>query len=344
MAQARFVEPLEWRGGASTGALWLLDQRALPQEERWVECQTSSEVAARIRDMTVRGAPAIGLAAAYGVVLASREGGAGAAGLAALASSRPTAVNLFWALRRLQPLVPDGPERCLESAQRLHREDVANNRRLGALGASLLRDGMNVLTHCNAGSIATGGFGTALGVVFAAIEQGLELHVWVDETRPRLQGAKLTAWELTRAGVPCTLIGDGMAAALMRDGRVDACVVGADRISANGDTANKIGTYGVAVAARHHRVPFYVAAPRSTFDLSLASGAQIPIEERASEELTDDRSGRVAAPGVAVFNPAFDVTPAALIDTLVTERGLINPVTTARIRAVLGDASGKPEP
>lgn len=330
------LTPIEWRGSATAGTLWLIDQRALPQEERWLECRSAFEVAARIRDMTVRGAPAIGIAAAYACVLAAREPSA-TESLAALAASRPTAVNLFWALERMRPLLDAkaGPEPLLELARRIHADDVEANRRMGRAGAEFLRDGMNVLTHCNAGPLATGGFGTALGVIFSAIEQGKRLHVWVDETRPRLQGAKLTAFELTRAGVPCTLIADNMAASLFAKGRVDACITGADRIAANGDTANKIGTYGVAVLAKHHDRPFYVAAPRSTFDLSLASGDAIPIEERAAEELTDDRAGRVAAPGITVFNPSFDVTPAALVTALFTERGAISPVTEAVIRATL---------
>jgi methylthioribose-1-phosphate isomerase len=232
-----------------------------------------------------------------------------------------------------------GPEACLERAVALHRADVANNRTLGALGAARLADGMNVLTHCNAGALATGGFGTALGVIFAAVEQGKRLHVWVDETRPRLQGAKLTAWELSRAKVPCTLICDNMAASLMRAKRIDACITGADRITALGDTANKIGTYSVAIAAQHHGVPFYVAAPRSTFDLSLREGAQIPIEERTATEVTDDRQGRVSAAGVAVYNPGFDVTPAALIRAIFTERGEVSPVTEQRVREVVGSSS-----
>ncbi len=329
------LEPLQWRGDAAHGALWLIDQAALPHEERWVECRTAHDVAARIKDMTVRGAPAIGVAAAYGVVLAVRTPASRDDGLHALATSRPTAVNLFWALEAMRPRLGEGVEACLAHALRLHREDVEQNRRLGAVGASRLADGMNVLTHCNAGALATGGYGTALGVIFSAVEQGKRLHVWVDETRPRLQGAKLTAWELTRAGVPCTLICDNMAASLMRAGRVDACVTGADRITANGDTANKIGTYAVAVLARHHRLPFYVAAPRSTFDLALESGDDIPIEEREQQEVTDDRHGRLAAPGITAFNPAFDVTPAGLITALFTERGEISPVTKERIAEVL---------
>lgn len=330
------IEPVEWRGDASSGTVWLLDQTLLPHEERWVECRTAGEVATRIRDMTVRGAPAIGVAAAYGVALASRSPKTAAADLETLRASRPTAVNLFWALDAMKPHVADGPEVCLDRARALHRADVENNRRMSATGAARLKDGMNVLTHCNAGALATGGYGTALGVIFAAVEQGKKLHVWVDETRPRLQGAKLTAFELTRAGVPCTLICDNMAASLMRAGRIDACVTGADRITANGDTANKIGTYGVAVLARHHGLPFYVAAPRSTFDLSLSTGDAIPIEERAQAEVTDDRQGRVAAKGITAFNPSFDVTPAGLIAAIFTERGEISPVTPARIAEVLG--------
>ncbi len=330
------LEPMEWRGDASTGTLWLVDQTALPAAERWVECRSSLEVAARVRDMTVRGAPAIGIAAGYGCVLAAREP-TPSSGLGALAASRPTAVNLFWALARMRPLLERGasPDEVLALAHTIHRDDVEANRAMGRIGAARLSDGMNVLTHCNAGPLATGGYGTALGVIFAAVEQGKRLHVWVDETRPRLQGAKLTAYELSRAGVPCTLICDNMAASLFRAGRIDACITGADRITANGDTANKIGTYGVAVLARHHGKPFYVAAPRSTFDLSLSSGAQIPIEERDAREVTDDRAGRIAAPNVAAFNPSFDVTPAELISAIFTEHGEISPVSGQTVRNVV---------
>ncbi len=332
------IEPVQWRGDAETGAPWLLDQTQLPQRERWVECRTPFDVAARIKDMTVRGAPAIGIAAAYGAVLAARDRASRDAGLSAIATSRPTAVNLAWALGEMRPLLEHDEDlaTCLARAQAIHRADIEGNRKLSAIGAQHLRDGMNVLTHCNAGALATGGFGTALGVIFAAAAEGKRLHVWVDETRPRLQGAKLTAWELARAKIPCTLICDNMAASLMRAGRIDACITGADRITANGDVANKIGTYGVAVAARHHQRPFYVAAPRSTFDLGLRTGDDIPIEERDEREITDDREGRVSAAGVRAFNPGFDVTPGLLVTAIFTERGEISPVDARHVAEVVG--------
>ena len=329
--------PLAFRGDAREGVLSLIDQRLLPAKEVWVECATVAEVCAAIKDMTVRGAPAIGIAAAYGMVLAAREPKTLQQSAAALKATRPTAVNLAWAVDELLK-VGGEPEAMLARARALHDADVEGNRAMGRAGAARLKDGMRVLTHCNAGALATGGYGTALGVLFAAIESGKKLEVWVDETRPRLQGARLTAWELSRAKIPFRLICDNMAASLMRAGKVDACIVGADRIAANGDVANKIGTYSVAVNARHHGVPFYVAAPKSTFDLSIDSGARIPIEERASTEITDDSGGPVAPLGTAVHNPGFDVTPAALVSAIFTERGEISPVGAPGIAALLGRA------
>lgn len=338
------LRPVEWEGG-----LRLIDQRLLPGELRWVRCETVDDAARAISDMTVRGAPAIGVAAAYAMVLAAREG----AGLAheafvtrlrraraQLAATRPTAVNLHWALAECWAVVEQGGrfEELLAAAKALHEADVEGNRRMARTGAARLESGMGVLTHCNAGALATGGVGTALGVLAQAWADGKRIHVFVDETRPRLQGARLTAWELSRLGVPYTLICDNMAASFMAKGRIQACVTGADRIAANGDAANKIGTYSVAVNAHYHRVPFYVAAPRSTFDLSLADGGGIPIEERSADEVTTVNGERLCPADAKVANPSFDVTPATLIAALFTERGEIAPVTKEAVARVLGPA------
>jgi len=337
------LRPLKWSGDAASGHLELIDQRALPGREVWIGCRTVDEVAVAIRDMAVRGAPAIGLAAGYGLVLAAatakgdrRE--AVKAARAVLAKTRPTAVNLFWALERLDTAAEKdaSPAALLEVAKALHEEDVRGNRRIGEDGAKLIEDGMGVLTHCNAGALATGGLGTGLSPIFIAHQQGRKFHVFVDETRPRLQGARLTAWELQRAGVPYTLICDNMAASLMRKGRIQVALVGADRIAANGDVANKVGTYSVAVNAAHHKARFVVAAPASTFDLSLQSGEAIPIEERDSREVTDWGNERTCPEGAKVFNPGFDVTPAALVDRILTDRGVIQPVSAETVRAVVG--------
>jgi methylthioribose-1-phosphate isomerase len=347
---ARDLKAIEWAGTAETGTLRLLDQRVLPETEAWVECRTAEQVAQAIRDMTVRGAPAIGITAAYAVALAvqqvNREHGSPAQALAAaraaadlLASTRPTAVNLFWALDRCRELAASGASDArlyLERAQAIHQEDVTGNRRIGEWGAAHLDHGMGVLTHCNAGALATGGYGTALAPIFLAHEKGLRIHVYVDETRPRLQGARLTAYELSKVGVPFTLICDNMAASLMAKGKIQLCITGADRIAANGDVANKIGTYSVAVNAIYHQVPFHVAAPRSTFDLAIPDGSKISIEERASEEVTDWGSGRICPVGAQVFNPSFDVTPAKLVRSLLTERGEIFPVTRENIARIIG--------
>ena len=308
-------------------ALRLLDQRALPAEERFILCHTVEEAAQSIEDMTVRGAPAIGIAAAYGVVLAADAGReAVRSALDRLARTRPTAVNLFAALGRMRRRldIADGPllVALLEEARSIHREDVEGNRRLGAFGAKLLPDKAVVLTHCNAGDIATGGHGTALGVLRSAREAGKSIKVYADETRPLFQGARLTAWELNRDGFDVTVIAEGMAGALMRRTKIDAVIVGADRIARNGDTANKIGTYGLSVLAAAHGAPFYVAAPWSTFDLSAASGVDIPIEERSEEEMRLLPDGRRVPDDVRVWNPAFDVTPAENIAAIITERGV----------------------
>jgi methylthioribose-1-phosphate isomerase len=299
------IEPLRFE----EGALLVLDQRALPAEERWIRCETVEDVAECIRTLAVRGAPAIGLAAAYGMALAPDGEREAAAEL--LRSTRPTAVNLAWALEQCR----DAPD-VLEVARRLHREQDEADRRLAALGAELFGEGTRALTHCNAGALATGGYGTACGVLRAAWEDGRLAEVWVDETRPLLQGARLTAWELRRAGIPHRVVADSAAGSLIARGQVDRIVVGADRIAANGDVANKVGTYPLAVLADRHGVPFYVAAPLSTIDPSTPDGASIPIEERDPSEVVADGDA---------FNPAFDVTPAELVTAIVTEAGVLRP-------------------
>lgn len=325
------VEAIRWVGEPATGHLELLDQRLLPAEEVWTPIRTPEATAAAIRDMVVRGAPAIGLTAAYGVVLGAQELGSEASApamehaLNTLAAARPTAVNLHWALERMRGILQGSHENIIavlfEEATRIRDEDVAANRRIGELGAELLPEGA-VLTHCNTGSLATAGYGTALGVIRSACAAGHIHEVLVDETRPYLQGARLTMWELMHEGLPATLVTDSMAAALMRMGRVQSVVVGADRIAANGDTANKIGTYGLAVLAKHHDIPFFVAAPISTVDLATASGEDIEIEERSVEEVVSIRETRIAPEGAHALHPAFDVTPAELITAIITERGV----------------------
>ena len=342
------VRAILWR----EDALELLDQRRLPGETRYQRLTTATEVAQAIRDMVVRGAPAIGIAAAYGVALAARMRHAENADrwriaiaddLARLAAARPTAVNLVWALRRMERVIAgagDEPvERLLAEARAIHAEDLAANHRMGELGAALLGERGAVLTHCNTGSLATGGYGTALGVIRRGYEKGLIARVYADETRPWLQGARLTAWELVQDGIPVTLLADGAAAALLRRGEVRWAIVGADRIAAGGDVANKIGTYHLAVAARYHGVKLMVVAPTSTVDMSIPSGADIPIEQRAAEELLTLGGQSVAAAGAEVWNPSFDVTPAALVDALVTERGVVlapNAEKMARLMRVEG--------
>ena len=319
------VEAIRWRGDR----LELLDQRLLPGETAYVDCRSAADVAVAIRDMVVRGAPAIGCAAAFGVVL----GRGTVEAYALLAASRPTAVNLFWALERMRRAAlgaQGGPlervrARLLDEAQRILDEDLAANRALGDHGAALVPARARILTHCNAGALATAGYGTALGVVRSAHRQGKVALVWVGETRPVMQGSRLTAWECVREGIPHRLIADVAAASVMARGEVDLVVTGADRIAANGDTANKIGTYSLAVLARHHGVPFYVAAPSSTIDSSLPSGASIPIEERDGAEVRRVAGRATALDASPVFNPAFDVTPASLISAIVTERGVFRP-------------------
>jgi len=343
---------LRWVG-ATDGHLALIDQTLLPVELREIECRDIETVWEAIRQLRVRGAPAIGIAAAYGVCVGLQTAtGADEATLLArlnevadyLATSRPTAVNLFWALDRIKRRGESLRGTCspneiaaalLAEADAIREEDRQMCRAIGRHGAELLSDGQGVLTHCNAGGLATADYGTALAVFFSAHEAGKKLHVWVDETRPLLQGSRLTAWELMQRGIRATLICDSMAAQVMREGRVDAVVTGADRIAANGDVANKIGTYGVAVLAAAHEIPFYVAAPSSTFDLTLATGEEIPIEERDPTEITAGMGRQTAPTGVAVYNPAFDVTPAHLISGIITERGVIRPVDSESVAAML---------
>lgn len=310
------MEAIRWDGHA----LHLLDQRALPTHHTWLELQTWEAVAQAITDMVVRGAPAIGISAAYGMVLAERAGADRDHARTALLAARPTAVNLRWALERLEGVPGDRLE---EEARRIHADDRSICQRLGAHGASLLDGG--VLTICNTGALATGGHGTALGMVRSAIADGRAIHVYALETRPYLQGARLTATECAADNIPYTLIADGMAGALMATGRVNAVVVGCDRVAANGDTANKIGTYGLAVLAKHHGIPFYVAMPRSTLDMTLESGDTIPIEERSPFELRMLGGLPISPMDSPVWNPAFDITPAKLITAWVTEEGLWTP-------------------
>lgn len=306
------VEPLRWK----QDRLELLDQRALPEKTEYITCRTAAEVAQAIREMVVRGAPAIGCAAAFGIALEARAGRDLEPAYQALRESRPTAVNLFWALDRMRR-ASDAEAEALE----IYREDIAANHRMGELGAELVPQGARIMTHCNAGALATAGYGTALGVIRAS--KSKNVSVIANETRPYLQGARLTAWEMVQEGIPCALITDSMAGHLMSRGEIDLVVVGADRIAANGDVANKIGTYAIAVLARRHGLPFYVAAPLSTFDVSISDGAHIPIEERPADEVTGYRGTRWAAEGVSVRNPAFDVTPAELITAIVCEKGVV---------------------
>jgi len=330
----------------------MLDQRLLPSREIYVTLRTPEEVAEAIRNMTIRGAPAIGCAAAMGLALAARRAEDKREGefeekfesaVKLLGATRPTAVNLFWAISRMRALFHQGREGndnatltalLVEEAKRIRREDEAMNRRMGEFGADLMPAEGKVLTHCNAGALATGGFGTALGVIRAAVAHGKRIHVLADETRPLLQGARLTAWELTHDGIPVTLITDNMAGHFMSKGDIASVIVGADRIAANGDTANKIGTYSVAILAKEHAIPFYVAAPMSTLDLNLPAGDRIPIEERRTSEVTHLAGTTVAPQGVSVSNPAFDVTPARYITAIVTDRGVAYPPFERSLKAL----------
>jgi methylthioribose-1-phosphate isomerase len=339
------VRPLAWRGEVPGRLRWL-DQRALPSDEVFVESNTPEAVYDAIRTLAIRGAPLIGVAAAYGVVLGAQSGRDPAKVAEKLRSARPTAVNLAWACARMTRAAKAArlggqagaavARSLLREARRIEDEDREMCARIGANGAALLRDGDGVLTHCNAGALATAGIGTALGAIYAAHAAGKRLRVYADETRPLLQGARLTAWELRKAGVDVTLISDGMAGALLASGRVQRAIVGADRIARNGDAANKIGTYGVAVLAKESGVPFTVAAPSSTFDLSIASGKEIPIEERSPDEVRSFGARPTAPMDVPVWNPAFDVTPARYISGIVTERGVITPVSEETVARVMG--------
>ena len=329
------IKTLEW----TDEGVRFIDQRKLPTEETYVTCATYEEVADAIRNMTVRGAPAIGVAAAMGIALGTRDAEAGHVSelrrafdeiCEVIGETRPTAVNLFWAIRRMQQKfeacaelpVDQIRQALITEAQRMYVEDIAANEAMGRHGATLMPSSGGVLTHCNAGALATCGYGTALGVIRAAVEAGKKLHVYADETRPFLQGSRLTAWELMKDGIPTTVISDNMAGAMMKQGKIGAVVVGADRIAANGDVANKIGTYTVAVLAKEHSIPFYVAAPFSTVDLETPDGSKIPIEQRSTREVTHIAGKAIAPDGVKVENPAFDVTPAKYVAAIITERGI----------------------
>ncbi len=334
------IHPYRWRGGR----LDVLEQKDLPGRVRWIPCETFQDVARAIRDMSIRGAPAIGCAAAFGLALAARGRFARFSekisrlqkAKTLLAATRPTAVNLFWALERMARVWAASPEdlpaRLEKEALAIHAEDLASCFRIGEAGAGLLPRNAVVLTHCNAGALATAGYGTALGVIRSARRRGRLKKVYVDETRPYLQGARLTAWELEQEGIPYEILTDNMAGHIMKTEKLDAVIVGADRIAANGDAANKIGTYALAVLARHHKVPFYVAAPFSTVDLAAPSGNAIPIEERSAEEVLFIRGIPLAPPNARARHPAFDVTPASLITALLTDRAVIRPPLAENLR------------
>lgn len=342
---------IEWK----EDRIRMLDQRRLPQEVKYLDCRNAASVADAIRTMAIRGAPAIGIAAAMGIALAARKTRSTHPRVFTKAvekvcqemrGTRPTAINLFWAVGRMEKILEDVEKdgvgeikkRLVREALQILETDIEVNRKIGMHGRKLIKEGDGVLTHCNAGALATGGFGTALGVIYAARDEGKRFQVFVDETRPMLQGCRLTAWELVQGKIPATLITDNMAAVLMRKGLVRLVVVGADRIAANGDTANKIGTYGVAVLSKSHGIPFYVAAPTSTLDLSLASGEEIPIEEREATEVTHFCRHPIAPKGVKAFNPAFDVTPHSLIHGIITEKGIIRKPFERNLRRMMTDS------
>jgi methylthioribose-1-phosphate isomerase len=347
------INTLEW----TDSGVRFIDQTKLPTEEAYVTCTTCEQVAKAIRNMIVRGAPAIGVSAAMGIALGVQKSRATTVGelkqdfdrsCELVRETRPTAVNLFWAIRRMQekfeslrirPL-PQIRQALIEEAKRMHAEDIAGNQAMGRFGATLMPASGGVLTHCNAGALATCGYGTALGVIRAAVEQGKKIHVYADETRPFLQGSRLTAWELVKDGIPTTVISDNMAGAMMKQGKIGAIVVGADRIAANGDVANKIGTYTVAVLAKEHAIPFYVAAPLSTVDFDASDGSKIPIEQRNPEEVTHIAGKAITPEGVQVENPAFDVTPFKYVTAIVTERGIARAPYTESL-AKLGAAAEK---
>jgi methylthioribose-1-phosphate isomerase len=347
------IVPIRWVGGVDDGHVEMLDQRRLPDEEVWLEMTSAKEVAEGIREMVIRGAPAIGIAAAYGAVLAVRDAVADgvpdtpAAAVRPefekLADTRPTAVNLTWALNRLREVVEANAERprnellerVFERAHAIRERDRENNLQLARHGADLLPDDAGVLTHCNTGGLATGGIGTALGVVRAGVAEGRIDRIWIDETRPYLQGSRLTAWECVKDDLPATLITDDMAAHFMADGEIDAVVVGADRVAANGDVANKIGTYGLAVLCDAHDLPFIVAAPTSTIDLETPTGEEIPIEQRSAREVTHIGDTAIAPEGTDVAHPAFDITPASYIDAIATEAGVAEPPFSESLRELV---------
>jgi methylthioribose-1-phosphate isomerase len=343
------IQTLEW----TDDGVRFLDQTKLPTEEIYVTCKTYEQVADAIRTMIVRGAPAIGVAAAMGIALGVRASQAKTVGdlkrdlnlvCEVIGRTRPTAVNLFWAIQRMQEKferlrirsLAQIQQELIAEAQRMHAEDIAANQAMGRHGAPLMPSSGGVLTHCNAGALATAGYGTALGVIRAAVEQGKKIHVYADETRPFLQGARLTAWELMKDGIPTTVISDNMAGAMMKQGKIEAIVVGADRIAANGDVANKIGTYTVAVLAKENNIPFYVAAPLSTVDLACPDGGQIPIEQRNPEEVSHMGGKQMVPDGVAVENPAFDVTPSKYVAAIITERGIARAPYSQSLRQFAG--------
>jgi methylthioribose-1-phosphate isomerase len=353
------IEPLRWEGEIP-GTLVILDQRRLPHERVELRVETVGQCFDAIKTLAVRGAPAIGIAAAFGVVVGAQKARPGSASDVAreafaaadeLARSRPTAKNLFWALERMKRFVNEraGAVRSpgellaamLGEARAIHEEDRRMCRAIGRHGATYISHGNNVLTHCNAGGLATGAYGTAIGCIYAAVEQGKQIHVFADETRPLLQGARLTAFELKESGVPVTILADNMAGFAMQKGKIDLVIVGADRICRNGDFANKIGTYSVAVLAKEHGIPFYVAAPSSTFDLDLATGEAIPIEERSAEEVGSFGGQRVAPHGVSAWNPAFDVTPSKYVTAIFTERGVIEAPSEEKVREHFKDRTGR---
>lgn len=339
------IRPISWRDGK----LFLLDQRVLPQEYIELELNDAEQVADAIRDMVVRGAPAIGITAAYGVVLAAgiryREDASNwkqliQQDIRLLSESRPTAVNLFWALeqmgKKIDSIEGDPVAELRQEADKIFAEDISANKKMGSLGAALIEEqGSAVLTHCNAGALATGGYGTALGVIRSAYSDGRINHVYADETRPWLQGARLTAWEMVHEKIPVTVLSEGAAASLMKQGKISWVIVGSDRIAANGDVANKIGTYALAVLARHHGVKFMVVAPTSTVDMNVKDGNEIPIEQRSQDEVLCCGFSRVAAEGASAWNPAFDVTPAELVDFIVTEKGVVENPTPEKMMSMM---------
>jgi methylthioribose-1-phosphate isomerase len=343
------IQTLEW----TPDGVVFIDQTKLPTEEVYVTCTTHQQVADAIRNMIVRGAPAIGVAAAMGIALGVKNSQAESVAdlkkefdkiCETIRETRPTAVNLFWAIRRMQEKfetlrirpIPQIKQALIEEAQRMHAEDIAANQAMGRHGATLMPSSGGVLTHCNAGALATAGYGTALGVIRAAVEAGKKIHVYADETRPFLQGSRLTAWELMKDGIPTTVISDNMAGVMMQQGKIGAIVVGADRIAANGDVANKVGTYTVAVMAKEHGIPFYVAAPISTIDLDTPDGSKIPIEQRNAREVTHIGGKQMTPDGVGIENPAFDVTPAKYVTAIVTERGIARAPYEESLRELTG--------